>query len=307
MGTGRQLIGSFGVLLTIQALTSFVAIGLLSRMSPAIERILEENVYSVQAVEEMLAVLSEPGPADDTASRIYAEALRRAEHNVTEEDERAPLDELERLKPAALRGDVPARRRSAEALRELGEVNREAMQAADEQAKQLGTAGAWAAALLGIVGLAASVLAMGRARRRLLAPMNELVRVVDAHRQGDTPRRCAPNPVAVPELARVTAELNRLYDAEETRPPEDYAAGTIERSLLLHLLDDREGPVAVVDDRGQLVATNTAADELLASDRGARVRRALLQAAEGESPPEVASRVQLGDTGAHMCSLSAIE
>lgn len=303
MSTARQLVGSFGVLLAIQALTSFVAIGLLGRMGPAIERMLDENVLSVRAVEEMLAVLAVPGAPDADAFETYADGLERVRNNLTEPEERAPLRRLEALLAAVRAGDAEARRVSVAALRDLGRINLQAMQRADEEAKFLGTAGAWAATFLGLLGLAVSLLSMDRARRRILAPMVELVQVVEAHAGGETHRRCTTSIAAVPEIARVTRELNRLYDAEE-RVTGRRADGGEERAVLVHLLDARSDAVAVVDSYGNLVVTNHAADELLAGSHGGALREALRKAPSGDPQPGIERTERLGDGGALLCVLA---
>ena len=44
---------SIAALLVVQLSTSFAAVGLLSRMSPAVERIVEENLHSEEAALDM--------------------------------------------------------------------------------------------------------------------------------------------------------------------------------------------------------------------------------------------------------------
>ena len=61
----RDFLLSVGILVAFNILLAFGAIGLFTRMSPAIERILQENVYSTDAAEEMLALLARDRfPAD---------------------------------------------------------------------------------------------------------------------------------------------------------------------------------------------------------------------------------------------------
>lgn len=305
IAVGRQLIGSFGILLAIQAVTSMVAIGLLGRMSPAIEHILEENVMSVEAAEQMLAVLAEGNAPGGPDLRLYLDGLRTIEENLTEPAERAPARELRALAPETLAADPTARRRSVALLRELGGINRGAMVRADERAKQLGIAGAWAAAFLGFAGLGASLLSMSRARRRILAPVTELARVAAAQRSGETHRRCMAPAAAAPELARVMETMNELLDVRERASCGPPPAVPVERQALLRLLDARDEPTVLVDAGGQLVATNRLADDLLASSEGARLREALRRVPAGELPPDVARAERLGDTGASMCVLAS--
>ena len=309
MRSGKELVGSLAILLVIQALTSLVAIALLGRMSPAIEHILEENVYSVEAVEAMVGAIAVPGPADAATYRTYVDALERARDNVTEEAERPILARLTQLRDAALSGDPDAERESIAALRDLGRINREAMQAADDEAKRLGFAGAWAAAFLGFVGLLASLLAIGRARRRILAPLAEMARVIEAREAGATHRRCTLPPKSGPEPALVLTTLNELFDRIERVSPSPSARATadLDRALVLALLDAREEALAVVDAKGELVVANTKAEAALAGDGGDRLRQALRRAAregaDATALPGVARVEPVRDTGAQMCVL----
>ena len=186
--TRRRLTLSIGFLLAIQLVTSAGAIVLFARMTPAIERILRENVYSAEAVEVMLGALAEAEQDPGARERFFG-ALARAKDNVTEEDERPPLATLERVGDRAISGDAAATTEALTALRKLGAVNRSAMQRADQDAQRLGSAGAWAAVFLGLAGLFASALTVRRLHRRLLLPLSEIVAVARAARANDPRRR----------------------------------------------------------------------------------------------------------------------
>ena len=74
-------------ILVLQVLLALLAITLLTRMGPAIGWILQENVYSAEAVEAMLAELA---AGQDEAA--FDEGLAHAQANVTEAEEPAVLD-----------------------------------------------------------------------------------------------------------------------------------------------------------------------------------------------------------------------
>jgi hypothetical protein len=307
MRPGTQLIGSFAILLLIQAVTSLVALALLGRMSPAIERIMEENVASAEAVEQMALILAEPVLDDESVQR-YREALDRARNNVTEPEERPLLDELHDLSGLALSEDPEVRRRSLEALEKLGSVNRAAMARSRDEAKRLGTAGAWAVTLLAFLGLGASFLAVTRSRRRILAPLAEISRVVAAHRAGETRQRYVDPAGNGHEIGHLGATLNDLLDHyERTEASPD--VGPVERSVLLSLLDERARPVAVVDQHGELLAVNRDAEKLLASKAGPKLRAALRDVGrpDEDKPSGVVSAERIGDMGAVLCVLEDIQ
>lgn len=305
MRSDRELTGAFVVLLAIQTLTSFGAITLLGRMSPAIEHIIEENVASIEAVETMFAVLSlGPEEAASPAARSdFRAALADARAALAHPDERAPLAAIERDAEAALSGDAAARERVRRALRALGGVNRRAMEEADARAKRLTIAGAWAAVLLGFTGFAAGVLAWRRTRRHLLYPVAELYDVLHAYRTGETHRRATPGRFAG-ELDEIMRGVNDLLDrvgrAEVPAPPADR-----DRLVLLRVLDSRPEPIVVIESDGALSVANKSALVLLEGDRGLALREALRRVPEGQRGDGVGAVTPLAEHGGYLCVLDA--
>jgi hypothetical protein len=305
--TTRRLVLSIAALLGIQLLTSFGAIVLLGRMSPAIEKIMLENVVSVEAVEQMAIALAEP-ELDARARERFYEALARAKGNITVPAEKPALETLERAAPGALGGDASARREVLGALATLGAVNRGAMQEADVAAGRLGTAGAWAAVFLGLIGLVASGVTIRRLELRVLAPLAEITRAVIAHRAGDRRRRCA-TALASGDLELVMTTLNELFDHHErtasvSRPER---SSSDDHALALQLLDDLREPAVVVGPAGEVLRANRPALERLAAENdGSRLRAAFARAVRGEQPPELRSIRQVGESEQWLCSLSPL-
>lgn len=262
-----------GALLALQLATSFAAIGLLARVSPAVERILLDNVRSVEAAEQMLAALALP--EEDAGARFEA-ALGAARANVTEAEELPLLEDLDRLGPAALAGDPTARRQAVAALEALSLVNRRSMQQADDEARFLGQAGAWTSALAGMAGFVLSLVVYDRTRRRMVLPVQELHATLAAARQGDHLRRCTHTEGPV-ETVRIADDLNWLLEQlGQTRRPKPGMTGL--RPHLLALLERQPGPTLVLDARGEALALNQAAlDRIAAGDRPWELGRALVE------------------------------
>jgi hypothetical protein len=214
MDLRRELSLMMGSLVLLNVLLAFGVIGLLVRMGPAIERILQENVYSVVAAEEILVELasSPPGitpPAAATA-RIDA-ALARAKSNVTEPAELPILARIDASLAAERAGAPGARGALVGAVKDLIEINQRAMGKVDREAQQLGRAGAWAAVLVGLLSFMLSLFVLGRMRRRFAAPLLELHAVLEAALVGERFRRCQHRDAPV-EVRRVLASVNRILD-----------------------------------------------------------------------------------------------
>lgn len=279
MRVGRQLSLLTWLLVGVQVATSLAGIAMLDRMSPAIGRILRENVDSVRALEEMLTVLAAPGPADRAA---FEAALVSAEGNVTEPEEPALLETIRGRSAAALAGEPAARRAAVEALAELGRVNRAAMVRADGEALRIGSAGRWTLAFLALIGLAASLLSIRRANERLLAPLAELHAAVSAFRQGDLHRRCRA--LGPSELSDLLEGVDELLDRAERAAPAAPREATHDRAALLALLDRLGRPALILDASGALVAASASALDRLEGEGDAILARLRAgEPAEGET------------------------
>lgn len=261
---GRQVLRALAILVALQVATSFVGAWLLGRMSPAVDQILVDNEQSLEAVERMAVALAEAGDAEagDAARARFAAALRDAEGNVTETGERPELTTLRAHHAAAFAGEPVARERVLRALERLGAINREAMERANEEAQRLGLAGAWVVALLGVLGLAGSVVAVVRTRRRLVAPLRVLADVVTDHARGASHRRCPRTEGG--ELGEVLGNVNDLLDRLERSKVKASPREELRVEALTHLLDARPSPTWLVDAEGGVVAANQAAFDALA-------------------------------------------
>jgi len=276
----RLSIGALGVALV---LTALVAINLLQRMTPALAEVLEENVNSMDAAGDMLASLAAARLSETEASaarRRFLLALNEAARNRSEPEEARLLDELRAIEAAAFRGEPLAVERALRALDALGRVNRAAAQRANVEARRLGSAGAWVVALLGLLGFGASMLVARRLGRRLLAPLRELSRVLEAVDQGDRLQRCATRGT-LPGQHELLSRLNRLLDARLSQSPTVPGQGDEASSLIPWLLDTWGGALVLVNADGRLHSASRAALEILAGERGPSLREAMSRIVEG--------------------------
>jgi methyl-accepting chemotaxis protein len=209
----RELRIGIGILVATQMVLAFTAIGLLSRMAPAIDRILQENVLSIEAAEEMLVVLalSREGVGHRDLDGQFFGALERARDNITEREEREILDRVEDGYRRFEEGSTSALAPTIQAVQRLVRTNREAMRRTRDQASRLSEAGAWAAVLAAIFGFAAGIIVVVRIQRRVVEPMDEIYAVTKSCSEGDSFRRCQLRD-APGEVREIMATLNDLLD-----------------------------------------------------------------------------------------------
>lgn len=258
-------------MVVFQIVTSFASINLLTRMSPAIERILSENVASNTAAEDMLVCLTRRD-SEGERRKAFLDALTRARRNITEAQENSVLDAVERRMDAALAGDTEAVSLVGMSLHELAGINRMSMRRADEEAKRIGNRGAWAMAILGIVGFFAGVLVLHKIIRGVIAPVEEIRRVLDAQLKGDTSRRLFLKNVA-PDFLEVSGLINRLlsHRIEKVHDSES----DIHRLALLHLIDASDAPTALLSLKRETLAANRAMEKILRGDEKSAVKQLL--------------------------------
>jgi hypothetical protein len=264
----REASLGMGMLIGLQLVLAICAIVLLDRMTPAIGRILDENVASKAAVEEMLAVLAETtesAPGSRAEAR-FVRALERAIANITEDEEKELVEDIQRDALAVFRGDLEARQRVVAALQRLGDVNRQSMIAADGRAKLLGRTGAWAAAILGAFSLGLGIFAYRRLRLRIELPIEAVRRTLDQVRHDNSQARCPTLLRAPVEIAQVGSQLNWVLDAWQAEVAATHPAASVEanelRSALVWALDRQHAPVCILDAEGQVIALSQAAIEI---------------------------------------------
>ena len=209
----REILLTIGALVLLNLLLAFGAIGLLIRMGPAIEHILQENVYSIVAAEGILAEFAEAGgaPLAAAAQRRVQRSLANAKRNVTEGSERPVIAALEAQLPLAMAGNAQVRAQAIHSVRELIRINRMAMRGVDREAQRLGSAGAWAAVFIGLLSFALSLFIVVRLQSRFVRPLVDLHAVLESAREGNRLRRCGLSD-APREVVQVMHSVNTLLD-----------------------------------------------------------------------------------------------
>ncbi len=296
MRLGTQLRTLFFLLVGVQVVTALSGMALLGRMGPAIGGIVADNERSMYAAEQMLAVLANPNVAGRSTEQ-FMDGLHTAQSNITEQSERPVLAQIRRQARAAIGGEPQATRQVTQQLLALARINRTAMRRADADAQRLVLAGRWALALLALFGLLASVVAMRRARQKVLTPLADLAGVVTARRSGELHRRCHLHNDT--ELARVLLAYNELLDEiDRAHAPKSTATETALRSAMALVLDRLGGP-RILLDRGEMVAMSTEAMDRVA-EAGPELREAMRS---GELDTWVEAAEEVGGTTLQLVTL----
>lgn len=201
-------------LVGINLLMAVGTIAILSRMGPAISLIFERNERSVQACEDMLAILAMipiGTPFSSEQSGDFQTAFGKAKGNITEPLEPAVIEHMEPLLPTLFAGEITARRDIVAAAVRLGKINRDAMTLADRRAQQLGRAGAWGVVFMALSAFLVGVIFIRSIIRRVVTPLEEIHEVIIAQRNGENMRRCVGADLSH-DVAAVFTGINDLID-----------------------------------------------------------------------------------------------
>lgn len=213
MKLANGLIFGAWLIVFINLLLAFGAVGVFMRMTPAIADIISNNERSLQACEEMLVALSlnSDSHTSEQMHERFKKALNRALLNVTEHEEPAVLKIIEEKSRLFFSGSKKALSETVEAVTRLSEINRRAMSSADMRAQQLGKAGAWGVVFMAVFSLLAGIIFIVNLKNRLLKPVEELRDVLQAHQKGETMRRCSGVNLAT-DIKNIFGAINRLLD-----------------------------------------------------------------------------------------------
>lgn len=215
----RELILYLAILVVLNVALAFIATGLFARMGPVISLILTDNVPSMDAASDILTEFAAaPGALSPESLTRAKAALARAEANITEPSEKAPIASIRRLLPPAAAGDPAARAALIEAIHSLNVINRQAMSSVSDNARRLGSAGAWTAVFVGLSSLALGLFIILQLRRRVVLPVLELYEVLRGVRQGDRFRRCRLMEAPI-ELRETMQSINIVLDERKAAPP----------------------------------------------------------------------------------------
>ena len=283
MRLSTRILFGYGYLATLLLVGAAGAAVGFNQLGGTIGRVLGENLRSVQAGIEMLenlerqerAVLAlfldrDARPALGAADEAFLAALDAAGSNLTIESEgdviarieerfaayRTVRDEIVAAPAAERLRDYDARTlpRFAElkqSVRELIDVNHEAMERADAEARQAATANAALHALLVALALLSLAPLSASMRRHVLARLEEVGEVSEAISAGDLGRRLDDR--HVDELGLAGRQLNRVLDRYQMLEAELAGRRAHERGLVRCLLKLLPEPAVLFSPSGEIL------------------------------------------------------
>lgn len=278
---------------------SLGTMGLFLRMTPAIETILQDNVPSIMATHGMFNALSMRHLNPEQERERFFTALQLARDAAHRDDEYALINKVRALGEKVFTGEDKYLPSLTVALKELADVNHEAMIKRDNEARRLGNAGAWAVMMMGFFGFSGTLFAMSRIRQHVLEPIDDTYNALVAFERGETRRRAHLSRSAPYEIAEIIRSANHLMDEimatsirrTQKGPGPDYA--NVARMLFERLPE----PAILLGAKGEVLLSNHAALEFLLAADGESLRQHLRQLIEVEGGETVSEFTKEGEPG----------
>jgi hypothetical protein len=186
MQSGKMITLSVWLMIFFNLLLGAGAVWSFQRMSPEIRQIFERHAVTLEACENMFLALS--GEKPDLPG--FRKALGEAERNVTEKNSQELLQRIRENLDGLEKNAPEARKKIAQEISKLSFDNRQAVSASAEETQQMRRAGAWGVVFMTFFFFIAALFFEQRLRRTFLMPVEEMVSVFEARRQGDKFRRC---------------------------------------------------------------------------------------------------------------------
>ncbi len=200
----------------ISIIIGLSAIFLLERIVPAIDDILQENVYSVSAAVGMLSVISSSrsGGEDDQSREKFWEFFDKAKANITLQEEDLTISEISTLAKRYWNGEasVEDRENLTEQINKLAEINLKAMEAKDQAAQLMGLTGAWSLGFLLLISVGIQFLLRVKILSVLITPIEQILSVLSDFHSGNRMRRFVESKGVVEDVGKIGTLVNSNLD-----------------------------------------------------------------------------------------------
>lgn len=332
-----RLVLGYAYLVALVLVTAGSAIAGFVVLSRGIDRVLDDNVRSIEASMTMLeslerqdsatlsALLGATGATIELhgADEAFHTALDEAQGNITEDEEREVLGRLAAVhrdlvvardrvvenvpeRPLAVYEDeiFPRFQAVKAEVRNLLDVNHAAMQRADQEARASARrSGAWIA-LLVTVAVVSLVLLSRALQTRVLERLATVREVSKALAEGDTQRRVVLS--GDDELSEIGARLNEILDRRDENQGRWRGRLAVEKRLALALFGrlDPEGTVFALD--GTVLLEPPRDRDPLREDLRGHIgdwirdegSQAVEELASVDDPDDLVREIEVGDLGA---------
>lgn len=273
MEVRRNVMYALVALITFFIGIAFSALIMQQRLRPTVTQIEQNDVESISAALEFLSILA-AGEYAEEQSYIHV-LVDRIGASAREPDQMRLSTRINLHNDELLLGDQTRYLELVDSLGALVHVNRAQMRFRTEKAYRFAQGGIWVLFTLMGIGLWAGWAVHRYLTKRIAVPLERVAKTMLEARTSNTLLRAYAHDAAY-EIREIAPILNRFLDDRATHYDRRYArVFRPERHVVIALLEHVPFPTWILDDHGQIRATNQAGMELQQGDTGRRLKLCL--------------------------------
>ncbi len=222
MKTKSYFLSLSTTVIILNILLGLGSIFLVERIQPAINKILEENAYSVSAAISMLEAISDHQEnllaeaqnqdAEPEAQILFWDNFENAKKNITLANETKIIQEIEKTATLFWSGDVTQKPELKNLISELAHINLKDMQKKRKKAESLSITGAWGLGFLLIFSLVLQLIFRSKILSGMIEPMEQIYNVLKDFSEGNPLRRFVEQKDNLMEIKKTGYLINTILD-----------------------------------------------------------------------------------------------
>lgn len=202
--------------ISLSVVIGLSAMFLVERIVPAIDKIVKENAFSIDAAINMLDAISANdhlNHSQNLESKFWT-SFQAANKNTSIAEEQKILAEIKDLGVLYWAGNSNEleREQLSTYITSLAKLKLQDMQVKDDEAQFMGLAGAWAIGILLLLSISIQLYFRHKTIATIIHPVEDLLRAMESFACGNRQRRFLVNPDAVKDLRKLGQLTNDFLD-----------------------------------------------------------------------------------------------
>ena len=204
------------VVISLSVIIGLSAMFLVERIVPAIDQIVKENAFSIDASINMLDAISANDHMNHSSllENKFWNSFKAAENNTSIIEEQKILGQIKDLAVLywASNSNEVERQQLSTYITSLAKLKLQDMQTKDDEAQFMGLAGAWAIGILLLLSISVQLYFRHKTLATIIKPVEDLMQAMESFACGNRQRRFLVNPEAVKDLRKLGQLTNDFLD-----------------------------------------------------------------------------------------------
>ncbi len=211
MNSKSYFLSISATVIILNILIGLSAIFLVERIIPAINQILDDNAYSVNAVVEMMDTLSVSTEVNDN-EEIFWNSFDNAKGNITIQNEGVLISEIRIAAKVYWKDPTQSKDKLVGYLTKLAQMNLKDMKQKKNKAERLGVTGSWALGFLILISLSIQLIFRSKFFGGLIVPLEQIFAVLKDYNEGNSLRRFVEQRTYLNDIRKIGIIINTILD-----------------------------------------------------------------------------------------------